>query len=469
METLPVKGCPVVIIEPVYPVESDDIIHATDTGYDTHSNLTRSEEIFYKRLLELDIDLIEPVIVDDKIEYPVLSDLLTYYAISDILRLLESLIQKNWIQERKNETLISCPSCNSFSILIKGHCVNCHSPNISRDIIIEHKLCGYKGYVRSFRKEVDEVCPKCKRRVTAEEVRILGSVFECSNCKSKFEHPVQRYSCNHCSSEFEAKQANYTPLKSYSVTILQEKAPKKLRPRVKTIEHQPIKETQEPDDTVETPLIPILKLRTPNKRTQSKTRLSLPFDLKDDEIIEEPVKDEPTISVVPTPSKYKPKKKRYLLGGDKKPNKDRNKKTPENPQFDTNKSVKPKDTGRKVQKVIIYSEDHLAVESIFKVVSAKIHDRNVKIQHYLDLRQLFRGLGNDCDLLVLDMEHAEDVDGIFKELEQWDINCPIIVIGNAQKFKLNVHLYKNNIKDVIKKDKKAYEKIAVFLLNKDID
>ncbi len=453
-------------------------------AYAPPAEVTRSEHIFYKRLLEYEIDEIKPVITESGVEYPALDPFKRIYRLSDVFKLLDSLASKHWIQRCESETVLGCPECGSLQAHAKGNCVKCSSGNVHSEVILEHRLCGFKGYKRHFRKGVDEVCPKCGKLVDDETVQVLGSLFVCEQCTARFNEPKIGFTCEKCGNEYSSGGAKYRILKSYSISTTQESLPKpRPAPRKRRIWPDPFDEPDEVEEKEE--------IISPRPKPEKKgPKLSLPFDLdeQEDYDVEDtlyPVMDEPLESVeqqepetvnVEEPEIIEPTKVGPEL--EEEPEEEIIEDQPAQRRLrqqnhEKTIRIKPKSSPKKLRlnvkkgsyRVMVLSDDHPMVEGLYNAFQINSRNNDFKIVHHMDSRQLLRSLRRKSDLIVIDNDTTDvNTSDIVEEIVKWGVNTPIILLSSQVKKDAKTHLSKKSIKKILPKNSNGYKKTSVFLL-----
>jgi len=141
------------------------------------------------------------------------------------LKLLKSLSEEDFLKKEIISKVIACPKCGSFEVVTRYYCPSCNSFNLDRVSLISHKTCGYIGTNRDFRRVNDKlVCPKCGGVLKNGDYTVMGRVFECLECKARFDQPVIKHSCLKCGHEFDMLNSNLIPIYKYVVNLDKVKA-----------------------------------------------------------------------------------------------------------------------------------------------------------------------------------------------------------------------------------------------------
>ncbi|MEM2843625.1 MAG: hypothetical protein QXZ53_07115 [Candidatus Bathyarchaeia archaeon] len=106
-----------------------------------------------------------------------------------------------------------CPFCTSRNIGARLHCPNCNSINIEKKVLLEHASCGAIENESLFKK--GESCPNCGRKIVEDDLRKVGSWFQCNSCATRFDEPIVMHFCRGCKKEFSVKEVKLESIYSY--------------------------------------------------------------------------------------------------------------------------------------------------------------------------------------------------------------------------------------------------------------
>ncbi|MBA4718203.1 MAG: hypothetical protein HRO68_03530 [Nitrosopumilus sp.] len=131
--------------------------------------------------------------------------------IKEFLEFLESSDKAKNIGKTK---MISCNNCESILVEEFFLCPNCNLEKFTQKDLIEHYSCGNVSLEKEYK---DEMCPKCKKLITAVGVdyRKIHEYFICNECKEKFSEPKSMYSCKKCNSEFALTSAKWVETEKF--------------------------------------------------------------------------------------------------------------------------------------------------------------------------------------------------------------------------------------------------------------
>ncbi len=172
-----------------------------------------------EKLLDKDIEDIEPNISESQVSYPQLEEILDISR-EEGIDILESLTDEDILVKEFFDRFIVCPECGREKLKISKICTNCGSPNIDKKEIIEHLECGYEGSKEEYEtKEGKYICPKCRKELKAIGVDYskMGDMYVCQNCGEKFDSPDHLLNCWNCENNFDISEAEERTLYSYKL------------------------------------------------------------------------------------------------------------------------------------------------------------------------------------------------------------------------------------------------------------
>ena len=174
---------------------------------------------FASYLAEKGIDRITPLISPaTEITYPKIHSFAHSRGL-DERELLEASVRAGFLRRKVYDRVVRCPKCGSIRSVVRLHCPHCGSHNIEPARIITHVLCGYTGIEPEFKKEDEEVlvCPSCGRELSEGDYEVIGDVFACLDCSSRFPTPDVKFECKNCGTVFDIHEIDYTPVYEYEV------------------------------------------------------------------------------------------------------------------------------------------------------------------------------------------------------------------------------------------------------------
>lgn len=113
--------------------------------------------------------------------------------------LLEGLVEAGVLQRRVVSRAAVCPKCRSAKLMLRLYCPNCGSDAVKPTRLVQHVLCGFTDAEDRYERADAGLlrCPRCKAVVSdqAAQLRLLGRIFFCENCKSTFKMPEVKLRC----------------------------------------------------------------------------------------------------------------------------------------------------------------------------------------------------------------------------------------------------------------------------------
>ncbi|MDJ0270453.1 MAG: hypothetical protein NXY59_07910 [Aigarchaeota archaeon] len=184
-------------------------------------DLDQTEQRIVEALISGELREMRPVRKRDKPEggrYPQVEELLDIDT-SKAMAALDGLARKNILKHKGIAfKTVNCPSCKTSLNAVDFVCRTCHSPNIYRQRIIQHQLCGYMGPEEMFVSEEGVMrCPRCREEITigAQETggyvsrftvqysgKIYSVFFRCLNCGDINPEPETAFICTNCGKEY---------------------------------------------------------------------------------------------------------------------------------------------------------------------------------------------------------------------------------------------------------------------------
>lgn len=129
---------------------------------------------------------------------------------------IELLAKYGIIEVVRYGSTIGCPYCYGMNVKETFKCPTCESVDIGKGYILQHLRCG-KSFSTD-KLDVDK-CPACGNPITSQrELKLIGGLFKCNNCKNMFEIPYITYVCSDCRSQFGIREAGISSLYEYRVS-----------------------------------------------------------------------------------------------------------------------------------------------------------------------------------------------------------------------------------------------------------
>jgi CheY-like chemotaxis protein len=192
-------------------------VKKSDVDLDTHnfSNLDKDEKDILRNIsdsrlskISLQFKDVEPVFTGIDIDGKWI----------DVMKILNKLSEKNLLIKDEYERVILCPSCDSVETYSRYSCPSCKSTKIDRLNLIQHLKCGHMGHKKEFEENSQYICPKCSPKThKPKEYKIIGTIFECNECGSRFNKPNINHYCKKCDEYFDYNNSRYIPVYIYSI------------------------------------------------------------------------------------------------------------------------------------------------------------------------------------------------------------------------------------------------------------
>ncbi len=162
---------------------------------------------------KLDDKTIKPFIDYTKghIYYPILSKIGEPH---DNVLYLDDLVSDGILSKHIYEKLIVCPLHPTiFSSSMRLYCPNCHSMNVEKLNLFEHKKCGYIAESKKFdfSNTVHSICPSCMKEIKNfdKEIRVPAMWYQCEDCIEKFDNAVIKLHCRNHDHDFDTNSGKF--------------------------------------------------------------------------------------------------------------------------------------------------------------------------------------------------------------------------------------------------------------------
>ncbi|MDG7054059.1 MAG: hypothetical protein JRZ95_01880 [Nitrososphaerota archaeon] len=159
---------------------------------------------------------------DEKVLVPELdisTGLYTYPQLTEIgedpknIQFLENLTSDSidLLEKTTYERIAVCPQHpDSLDVNVRLYCPKCHSVDIEKLHLLEHKVCGYISETKNF-TTVNSVieCPSCKKTIKdkQKEIRIPAMWYNCNSCNEKFDDIILKMYCRKFNHDFDTNMA----------------------------------------------------------------------------------------------------------------------------------------------------------------------------------------------------------------------------------------------------------------------
>ncbi len=151
--------------------------------------------------------------------YPILSKI---GEAQDNIEYLDNLVADGILEKKIYEKLIVCPlHPDTFSSSMRLYCPKCHSMNVEKLNLFEHKKCGYitESTNFDFSNQETSLCPSCKKPIKnfEKEIRVPAMWYQCGDCSEKFDNAVIKLHCRKHEHDFDTNSGQFVTTFSYKL------------------------------------------------------------------------------------------------------------------------------------------------------------------------------------------------------------------------------------------------------------
>ncbi|MHA7734905.1 TackOD1 domain-containing metal-binding protein [Nitrosopumilus sp. S6] len=156
---------------------------------------------------------------EGKLLYPILSEI---DEPQDNLSYLDGLVSDEILEKEIYEKLIVCPiHSDTFSSSVRLYCPKCHSMDVEKLNLFEHKKCGYitESSNFDFTDNENSQCPSCKKPITnfEKEIRVPAMWYQCNDCSEKFDDAVVKLHCRKYEHDFDTNSGQFVSTFRYKL------------------------------------------------------------------------------------------------------------------------------------------------------------------------------------------------------------------------------------------------------------
>ncbi len=153
------------------------------------------------------------------LSYPILSKI---GEDKDNITYLDGLVTDGILEQKIYEKLIVCPiHPDTFSSSIRLYCTKCHSMNVEKLNLFEHKKCGYitESTNFDFTDHDNSSCPSCKKPIKnfEKEIRVPAMWYQCNDCAEKFDNALIKLHCRKYEHDFDTNSGQFVTTFSYKL------------------------------------------------------------------------------------------------------------------------------------------------------------------------------------------------------------------------------------------------------------
>ena len=156
---------------------------------------------------------------EGRLFYPILLDI---GEDQDNISYLDTLVSDGILEKQIYEKLIVCPiHPKTFSSSMRLYCPKCHSMNVQKLNLFEHKKCGYitESSNFDFSDNLKSVCPSCQKEIKnfEKEIRVPAMWYQCDDCNEKFDNATIKLHCRKHEHDFDTNSGQFITTYSYKL------------------------------------------------------------------------------------------------------------------------------------------------------------------------------------------------------------------------------------------------------------
>jgi len=156
---------------------------------------------------------------EGRLFYPILSNI---GEDQDNISYLDTLVSDGILEKQIYEKLIVCPiHPKTFSSSMRLYCPKCHSMNVQKLNLFEHKKCGYitESSNFDFSDNLKSLCPSCQKEIKnfEKEIRVPAMWYQCDDCNEKFDNATIKLHCRKHEHDFDTNSGQFITTYSYKL------------------------------------------------------------------------------------------------------------------------------------------------------------------------------------------------------------------------------------------------------------
>ncbi len=289
---------------------SDQSQQSSDSNaLQTSSDLTVEESFFIELMKKKEKNTINLKFTPKGAQMGNMEPFSNYYSDAEIIRLLESLVSKKFINKQEKGSVLLCPKCGGHANMSVLICPRCGSTKVGCKEDINHPDCEYWGPREEYIDGVLLRCPRCNELLDEKALEgtpgyysVSDPYFECQDCGTAVSKNNLTMVCIKCSNKFTTVQAAYLNSVTYALAsntpaASKSRSPKTIEERRREIQHEETVESESIPEGEETPQEPeIAPKEKPKKPVEEAIE-----PLETEEVIEERLEPENESTELETP------------------------------------------------------------------------------------------------------------------------------------------------------------------------
>jgi Zn finger protein HypA/HybF involved in hydrogenase expression len=155
-----------------------------------------------------EISILKPTLDTDKTPRYIVVENVTRLSPEEVVTLLNGMAESSILKKEVSTKVISCPKCGLASqVFDRFECPKCGSIDIS-----------VRGIYQDLRKgTIIALDTDVKKEANGEDLRKVGSICQCRECRASFDEPLELFYCESCQSKFRFQDARLQNAYSYQV------------------------------------------------------------------------------------------------------------------------------------------------------------------------------------------------------------------------------------------------------------
>ena len=132
---------------------------------------------------------------------------------------LNSLWKLGYLKRELCATVMKCPKCGSYKLILRLQCPYCGSFKLLKGNSIKHYSCGHIDFEDRFRRDDELICPNCGKKLEklGLDYMRVGIWYRCLDCGRSFGEPRELLYCPECDKNYEREELILEPVYSYAI------------------------------------------------------------------------------------------------------------------------------------------------------------------------------------------------------------------------------------------------------------
>jgi len=137
----------------------------------------------------------------------------------EIVDKLNSLWKMEYLQRDLCATIVKCPKCGAYKLILRIQCPYCGSFKLIKGNSIKHYPCGHIDFENEFIKTNELFCPNCNKKLEklGLDYMRIGVWYGCLECEKRFGEPKELLHCSDCDKNYERDDLVLEPIFSFKI------------------------------------------------------------------------------------------------------------------------------------------------------------------------------------------------------------------------------------------------------------